>query len=72
MARKGKRGKFIFFTLFHTENQYREVDKMTAKERVDYILKGVEKEFEKAEELLPKVQELRNELAKLTVEFLKI
>ena len=45
---------------------------MTAKERVDYILKGVEKEFEKAEELLPKVQELRNELAKLTVEFLKI
>lgn len=28
------------------------------------------KEFEKAEELLPKVQELRNELAKLHVEFL--
>lgn len=30
----------------------------------------VEKEFEKAEELLPKVQGLRNELAKLHVEFL--
>ena len=38
------------------------------------VLKNLvaEKEFEKTEELLPKVQELRNELAKLTVEFLKI
>lgn len=36
------------------------------------VLKNLvtEKEFEKAEELLPKVQELRNELAKLHVEFL--
>lgn len=36
------------------------------------ILKNLvaEKEFEKAEELLPEVQNLRNELAKLHVEFL--
>ena len=36
------------------------------------VLKNLvaEKEFEKAEELLPKAQELRNELAKLHVEFL--
>ena len=36
------------------------------------VLKNLvtEKEFEKAEELLPKVQGLRNELAKLHVEFL--
>ena len=36
------------------------------------VLKNLvaEKEFEKAEELLPEVQNLRNELAKLHVEFL--
>ncbi len=56
----------------NAENFLKIVEKTIELIKAKTVLKNLvaEKEFEKAEELLPKVQELRNELAKLHVEFL--